>query len=87
MKVAVSRDRNALGYMSIGHIDETVKTVTLDGIAPNQQNAVNGSYPVVRKLFMNTNDAPAPLVKAFIDYVLGSEGAKSISSHGYIPIN
>ena len=86
MKVAVSRDRHALGYMSIGHLDNTVKAVSLDGIAPTQENAVNSSYPVVRKLFMNTNGAPEPLLKAFIDYILGSEGAASIRSHGYIPL-
>jgi len=87
MKVAVSRDRHALGYISIGHINDTVKAVDLDGVAPSQQNAINGSYPVVRKLFMNTNDTPEPLVKAFIDFILGSEGAHSISKHGYIPMN
>lgn len=86
MKGAVSRDQNALGYMSIGHLDNTVKAVQLNDIAPTQENAINGSYPVVRKLFMNTNGEPKPLVKAFIDYVLSSDGAKSIESHGYIPL-
>ncbi len=86
MKGAVSRDKNALGYMSIGHLDNTVKAVQLNNIAPTQDNAINGSYPVVRKLFMNTNGEPKPLIKAFIDYVLSSEGAKSIQSHGYIPL-
>jgi phosphate transport system substrate-binding protein len=86
MKVAVSQDRYALGYLSIGHIDNTVKAVKLDGVAPTQENAVDGSYPVVRKLFMNTLGAPEPLVKTFIDYILSHEGAANISSHGYIPL-
>lgn len=86
MKVAVSRDRDALGYMSIGHLDQTVQAVNLDGVTPTQENAINGSYPVVRKLFMNTKGEPKPLVKAFIDYVLGAEIAAKISSHGYIPL-
>ncbi|MEA3363157.1 MAG: phosphate ABC transporter substrate-binding protein [Thermodesulfobacteriota bacterium] len=86
MKVAVSQDRYALGYMSIGHLDNTVKAIKLNGVAPTQDNAINGSYPVVRKLFMNTNGAPKPLVQAFIDYVLSSEGAGNISGHGYIPL-
>ena len=87
MKVAVSHDRDALGYMSIGHLDKTVKAVNLNGVAPTQENAVTGSYPVVRKLFMNTKGTPEPLVKAFIDYILSAEGAANISSHGYIPLN
>lgn len=86
MKVAISQDRHALGYMSIGHLDETVKAVALDNVAPTQENAINGSYPVVRKLFMNTNGAPEPLVKAFINYILGADGATSITRHGYISL-
>lgn len=87
MKGAVSRDQNALGYMSIGHLDTTVKTIQLNGIAPTQENAINGSYPVVRKLFMNTNGTPNLLTKAFISYVISSDGATSIVAHGYIPLN
>ncbi len=86
MKVAVSQDQYALGYMSIGHLDNTVKPLNLDGITPTQENAINGQYPVVRKLFMNSNGAPTPLVKAFIDYVMSSEGATNISNNGYIPL-
>ncbi len=85
MKVAVSQDPQALGYISIGHVDDTVKAIKLDGVAPTQQNAVNGSYSVVRKLYMNTNGEPRPLVKAFIDYILGPDGAAIVGSHGYIP--
>ena len=87
MKTAVSRDRYALGYMSIGHVDKSVKAIQLNNIAPTQENAINGSYPVVRKLFMNTSGEPKPLTKAFINYVLSSEAAKSISAHGYIPLH
>ncbi len=85
MKVAVSQDPQALGYISIGHVDDTVKAIKLDGVAPTQENAVNGSYAVVRKLYMNTNGEPKPLVKAFIDYILGPDGAAIVGSHGYIP--
>jgi len=84
MKVAISRDPHALGYMSIGHLDESIKSVSLDGVAASQENAINGSYPVIRKLFMNTNGTPEPLVDAFIQYVLSS--SESIRSRGYIPL-
>ena len=86
MKVAVSQDKSAVGYVGIGHIDHTVKAPTLDGVVPSQENAMNGSYPVVRKLYMNTKGEPSRLVKAFIDYVLSAEGAEIIKKHGYIPL-
>lgn len=86
MKVAVSQDANAIGYMSIGHIDDTVKPLAVDGVTPSQETAVEGSYPVVRHLFMNTKGDPKPLARAFIDYILSEEGAGITSAAGYIPV-
>jgi len=86
MKVAISQDPAAIGYMSIGHLDESVKGIEVDGAAPTQDNAINGSYKIVRKLYMNTKGEPSPLVKAFIDYICGAEGTPLISAAGYIPL-
>ena len=85
MKVAVSQDPLAIGYLSIGHLDSTVKAIKLDGVDPSQENASNGAYKVTRKLYMNTKGDPSPLVKAFIDYILGPDGAEIVKKHGYIP--
>lgn len=87
MKVAISRDVNAIGYVSIGHIDASVKAPLFNGVAATQQNAIDGSYAIIRKLYMNTNGQPSPLVQAFIAYVLGDESGSSIQRHGYIPLH
>ena len=86
MKVAVSRDKNAIGYMSIGHIDAEVKPLSVDGVMPSQETAIDSTYPVVRQLYMNTKGEPSPLVRAFIDYILSEEGAGIIRASGYIPL-
>lgn len=86
MKVAVANDPNAIGYISIGHIDETVKAPIVDGVKPSQETVLNGEYKVVRKLYSNTKGEPKPLVKAFIDYIMGPEGEKIIKKHNFIPI-
>ena len=86
MKAAVSRDPFAIGYVSIGHLDNTVKAPKLDGITVNQQTAMDGTYPVVRKLYMNTKGQPTGLVKAFVDYITGPDGAGFITSSGFIAI-
>jgi phosphate transport system substrate-binding protein len=85
MKVALSQDPRAIGYLGIGHVDTTVKAITLDGTVPTQENAVTGAYKVTRKLYMNTKGDPSPLAKAFIDYILGPDGAEIVKKHGYIP--
>ncbi|MFN2354903.1 MAG: phosphate ABC transporter substrate-binding protein [Desulfopila sp.] len=86
MKVAISQDGNAIGYMSIGHIDSSVNPLDVDGVTPSQETAIDGSYPAVRHLFMNTKGEPTPLAQAFIDYILSEEGASIIGTSGYIPV-
>lgn len=86
MKVAVSQDKDAIGYAGIGHVDASVKGIVLDGVAPTQENAMNGSYPVTRKLYMNTKGEPKSLVKAFIDYILSPQGLEIVKKHGYLSL-
>lgn len=85
MKTAVSQDPNAIGYVGIGHLDEGVKGIVLDGMVPSQENAADGSYKVTRLLFMNTKGEPTGLVKSFIDYVYSEDGEGYIRKAGYIP--
>jgi phosphate transport system substrate-binding protein len=86
MKTAVSQDKKALGYVGIGHVDQTVKAPLLDEIQPSQENAANGKYPISRKLYMNTKGDPNPLAKAFIEYILGPDGQAISKQNGYIPL-
>lgn len=86
MKTAIAQDKDAIGYAGIGHVDQTVKAIVLDGVVPSQDNAKNGSYSVVRKLYMNTRGEPTKLVKTFIDYILSTEGLETSKKHGYIPL-
>lgn len=85
MKTAVMQDKNAIGYVGIGHLDESVKGIVLDGMTPTQANAAAGSYTITRLLYMNTKGEPVGLVKAFIDYIYSPEGAAFIEKAGYIP--
>ena len=86
MKTAVAKDKNAIGYVGIGHIDESVKAPKLEGMTATQENAANGSYTVVRDLFMNTKGDPQGLTALFIDYIYSPEGAEIVADCGYIPI-
>lgn len=85
MKTAIAQDKNAIGYVGIGHLDESVKGIVLDGMTPSQENAKNGSYKVTRLLYMNTKGQPEGLTKAFIDYIYSEDGNGIISGAGYIP--
>ncbi|MDL2260353.1 phosphate ABC transporter substrate-binding protein [Deltaproteobacteria bacterium OttesenSCG-928-K17] len=85
MKTAISRDERAIGYVGIGHLDDSIRGVVIDGMTPSQENAANDTYKITRLLYMNTKGQPDGLVKDFIDYIYSDEGAEIIKGAGYIP--
>jgi len=86
LRTTVSSDAQAIGFLSFGYIDNTVKAVTIDGIAATTENALNGTYPIVRPLYFLTKEQPAGAVKEYIDFCLGPEGQKIAEEEGYIPV-
>lgn len=85
MKSAVSQDPNAIGYVSVGHMDESVAPIALDGVTPSIETVKNGTYKVSRGLYSNTRGEAAPLTARFIDYLFSAEGREIITQAGFIP--
>ena len=86
VRTTVSTTPYAIGYMSFGYLDDTIKTISISGIAPNEANASDGSYPIVRPLNMLTNGEPTGNVRAFLDFILSEAGQKLVVEDGYIPV-
>jgi len=86
IRTTVSTTPFSIGYMSFGYLDETVKSLSINGVAPTEQNAADGTYPIVRPLNMLTNGEPTGAVKAFLDFILSEAGQKLVSEDGYIPV-
>ncbi len=86
MKSAVTNDPYALGYVSVGYIDNTVAPVTLDNVTPSLATVKTGDYKVARGLFSNTKGEACGLAKKFIEYLLSPEGQKIVGEKGFIPV-
>ena len=86
IRTTVSTTPYSIGYLSFGYLDDTVKSISIDGVAPTEPNAADGSYPIVRPLNMLTNGEPAGVVKAFLDFILSDAGQKLVVEDGYIPV-
>lgn len=86
MKTAVAQDPYAIGYVSVGYIDQSVAAVALDGVTPSLGNVRLGTYKVARGLYSNTKGAPRGLVKKFLEYLQSPEGQTIISQNGFIPV-
>ena len=86
MKSAISVDPYGIGYISVGHLDDTVAPVAIEGTFPTLDNVRKGTYKIARGLYMNTKGDPAGLTRLFIDYILSQEGQKIVAEKGFIPV-
>lgn len=82
----VSRDPNAIGFISLGLVNESVKALALNGVKPTGQAILNREYRLVRPFLLLTKEAPSGLVKEFIDFVLSEEIQELIHKEGLIPV-
>jgi phosphate transport system substrate-binding protein len=80
----VAGDKNAIGYVSLSSVNNTVKALTVDGADASVANVLNGTYKLQRPFLYVTKDAPAGLAKAFIDFVLSAEGQQIIVDNGAV---
>ena len=87
VRTTVSTTPDAIGYLSFGYLDESVKAISVDGVAPTEANASNGTYPVVRPLNIITYGEPSGDLKLFIDYILSDSGQTIVGDEGYIAVN
>lgn len=85
VRQAVASNKNAIGYISLGYIDKTVKAPTLDGVVPSFANAKNDTYKVVRPFLMATKGEADGLAKTFIEYIQSPAGQKIVANE-YIPV-
>jgi phosphate transport system substrate-binding protein len=78
---------SAIGYLSsvIAQESSKLKIFKYEGVAPTNENVINGTYQISRPLLLLVNGTPEPAWQKFIDYVL-SDGQKIIQEHGYVPV-
>lgn len=82
----VASKENAIGYISLGYMSETVRPVAIDGVEPSSETVLAGEYTISRPLLLLTSDSISKEAKAFLEYILGEEG-QSVISERYIPVN
>ncbi|WP_294809068.1 substrate-binding domain-containing protein [uncultured Gemmiger sp.] len=82
---AVANDATAIGYISLGSLNDTVKAVTVGGVAAGADTVKDGSYTLARPFNIVTNgDATDPVAVDFIAYCLSADGQALATDKGYI---
>ncbi len=83
----VAQKENAIGYISLSYLDDTVKALTVNGMDPTVENIKSGDYAVSRPFLMLTKGEVSDAAQAYLDYVLSEEGQKIVEENGAISVN
>ena len=85
----VSQNPDAIGYASVASVKDTVKALTVDGIAPTEETIKDGSYVVQRPfvLVTKTDVKLSEAAQKFFDYITSVDANEIISAAGVVPAN
>lgn len=87
MMTGVAGDAYAIGYISLGSLNETVKALNVDGAAASVENIENGAYKIARPFNIATGAEVSEVAKDFINYILSADGQAVITENGYIAVS
>ncbi|HPY98912.1 MAG TPA: extracellular solute-binding protein [Clostridia bacterium] len=82
---SVAQNKYAIGYISLGSLNDTVKALEIDGVAASVANIKNGTYKVSRPFNIATKDGLSDVAKDFVNFILSKEGQAVVEKSGYIP--
>ncbi len=86
---AVESNPNAIGYASLASVKDSVKAISVDGVAPSESTIKDGSYAVQRPFVLVTKEGESlsETAQAFFNYITSGEANELISAAGVVPAN
>ena len=86
MMTNIANDPYAIGYISLGSLNDTVKALQIEGVTPTAENVKNGTYPVARPFNIATKAEITALAEDFIGFILSAEG-QAVVAGSYIAVD
>jgi phosphate transport system substrate-binding protein len=87
VRSVVGGSPGAIGYISLGFVDDSVRPLKIDGVAPNEKTVANKEYPIARLLHFFTKGEPAGFAKEYTDFVLSDRIQEEVvRDAGFLPI-
>ena len=87
MLTSVAQNPDAIGYVSMGVLDNSVKALDIDGVEATVENVKNGTYSVARPFNIATTAEVSDGAADFISYILSADGQAIIEEAGYIAVS
>ena len=86
MMTQVAGNEYAIGYTSLGALNDTVKAVKIGGVDASAENVKNGSYEISRPFNIAVKEGVSDAAKDFMGFIMSEEGQAIIEEEGYIPV-
>ena len=84
MLTTVKGNKNAIGYISLGSLNDSVKALMIDGVEASATNVKSGAYKIYRPFNVVTTGNTKLAAQDFINYIMSKEGQAVVAKHGYI---
>ena len=84
MMTTVAGNEYAIGYVSLGSLDDSVKALKIDGVEPSVDTVKDGSYKISRPFNIVTKDGLSEVAADFVKYIMSEDGQKVVEDNGYI---
>ena len=84
MMTTVEGNEYAIGYISLGSLNDTVKAVKIDGAEATAENVANDTYKVSRPFNIVTGEKVSEAAQDFVNYIMSEEGQQIVEDNGYI---
>lgn len=83
----VAASKAAIGYISLGSLNDTVKALKIDGVEASAENVSNGTYTIARPFNIAAKGTLSEVAQDFIDFILSADGQRIVSDNHYIPVD
>ena len=87
MMSSVAQDEYAIGYISLGSLDDSIKALTIDGAEATAENIKSGTYKISRPFNIAAKEDISDAAKDFMNYILSPDGQKIVADNNYIPLD
>ena len=84
---SVAGNEKAIGYISLGSLNGTVKAIQVDGVDATVENVKSGDYKLSRPFNIATKGEPTGVAKDFINFIMSADGQAIVEEEGYIKVN
>lgn len=86
IKQNVAGKENAIGYISLGYVDESINALSIDGVEPTIENVMSKTYKISRPFLFLTKGELKGKTRAYLEFVMSDEGQAIMEAEGAVPI-